>query len=196
MDHNSTYDTSEDQFIPLTFTRTTTTTTRDTIYVKINGKSVDNEETYKAKYSETLTVVATTRSGAITTLTTTTPTFCSISGMNVSILKGTGMCDIVVTSPGAGQFTSATEKISIKLMKANQNIIYESKVKPGASITLPALTRFGQKITYSGPSTSNCTLAGNFVAFRKVGACEIRANAPGLTDTYYDLWQTLSFKIR
>ena len=41
-----------------------------------------------------------------------------------------------------------------------------------------------------------CNAAIQLWISKEVGACEIRANAPGLTDTYYDLWQTLSFKIR
>lgn len=196
LDHTASYDLSEDQFVNLSFAPTpTSSVTKDTIYITINGKKIDNEENYRARYGDTLTVVATSRSGASVTLSSSTAT-CTITGNLVSVLKGTGTCLLTATSPGTTQFTGLTETISIKLAKALQNISIATNVKTGTSVTLPLVTKYGEKITYTASNTTNCALVTNVVSFRKVGACEIKANAKGSTDTYYDLWQTLSFKIR
>lgn len=197
-DHGATWDRSEDQFIPITFVGGATPSpspSTDIIKVTVNGRSLNTSVSYQVRYKDVLTLVATTRSGVTATIASLS-TGCSVSGNQVTILKGSGFCDIAVTSPGNTQYASVTSHYLFRLNPGVQKVTISNSARVGTTITLPATSNFGEKVTYTNSSTTNCTLNGNALTFNKQGACSIRATAAALADSYSALKQTISFKIR
>ena len=198
LDHANTADRSEDQFIPITFVGGATPSpnpTTDIIKVSINDRTLNPSASYQVRYKDLLTLVVTTRSGVTATIASLSAG-CSVIGNQVNILKGSGFCDIAVTSPGNSQYTAVTSHYLFRLNPALQKISVNTAVRKGTSITLPTNSNFGEKVSYASSSTKNCTLTGNTLTFNKDGACYIRATASGLADTYLALKDTLIFKIR
>jgi len=199
MDHTASTDTSEDQFIPITFAAASTTTTAlpaDTLAVKIDGMDVKENVPGKIGYRQVLTFSATSGSGTPVTLKSYTPDLCPVTGNTVTALKGTGACDIAATS--AGNSTAAAKTSHFPLMvgpgyqTANVGHI-GFKVKVGAKWTLAKTTNFGEKITYKS-LTKNCSIVGYSLKALKVGTCEISATAPG-SSNYNAYTATDSFVI-
>ena len=200
LDHKASPDRSEDQFIPISFVGSALPTSNaDVIKAYVNGKLIQPNQAVSLKNQTVFRIDATAISGAVLTYSTLSNT-CSLSGNQVTILRGTGFCEIDIYSPGNTQYASITNHYLFKLMPGIQTISVPTKVKPGTSLTLPANTNFGVKVTYEVSNTTNCSIAStptNYVlTFNKVGACNVRATAPGAPDTYSDLKQTISFKIR
>lgn len=142
-----------------------------------------------------MTFTATAESGAALRYSTTSPT-CFISGNKITILKGSGICDIAVNSPGNAQYTATTVLYFFKINLGLQKLAISTLVRKSTNITLPTTTSFGEKISYEQSSTTNCTLTGNTLTLNKVCACMIKATALAKSDTYASLNQTLVFKIR
>lgn len=196
LDHMFTGNRTEDQYLPLTFIGSSTPApTADVITARINDRSIRTSAYISVRYQDVFTINATAKSGATLTYSTTSTT-CSLAGNKVTILKGTGVCDIAVASPGNAQFTATTVHYLFKINPGQQKISVSNLVRVGTNVTLPTTTNFGEKISYEQSSTVNCTLTGNTVYFNKVGACMIKATALAKTDTYNSLNQTLNFKIR
>ena len=117
LDHTATSDTSEDQFIPLTFaasagTGSTTPTPAsgaatglgpDLLTVTANGKVLAQNVPGTISYRTPLTFVVTTGSGVKATLKSYTPDLCPVAGNVVDALKGTGACDIATMMPHMAQ---------------------------------------------------------------------------------------------
>lgn len=196
LDHMWTGNRSEDQFIPLTFIGSTTpSSTADVITVRMNDRTIKKSAYIGVRYQEVFTLSASAKSGATLTYSTTSTT-CSLSGNKVTILAGSGICDIAISSPGNSQYTAVTEHYLFKINLGLQRLTVSTSVRAGTSITLPATTAFGEKISYEQSSSGNCTLTGNTLYFNKVGACMIKATALAKNGAYSSLNQTLSFKIR
>lgn len=200
LDHTASADRSEDQFIPITFVGgATPTTTADVIRAYVGRRALEGDEALTVRYQETFTITATSRSGAPLTFSTTS-TGCYVSGNQVTVTKGFGYCDVTISSPGSGQYSAATKHYSFRLKPALQKVVVGTNVRAGTSLVLPATTNLGAKVTYDVSNTANCILTTNqnlfTLAFNKVGDCRVVATAPAMTDMYYALKQTLSFKIR
>ena len=200
LDHMATADTSEDQFIPISFIGgITPSLPSDVISALIDHRVLKSDEALKVHFGDSFTVVATARSGAALTMSTTS-TGCTVSGTTLRIIRGYGYCDLTISSPGSAQFAPAVKHYSFRLLPAEQKLTVSMNVRVGTTITLPALTNMGAKVTYDNSSTGNCELVANqgaySLTFKKVGACRIRATAPALQDSYEALKQTMSFKIR
>lgn len=185
LDHTAPTDTSEDQFIPITFaaaTATTTTTTlpADTIAVKIDGVDAKENVPGKIAYRQVVTFAATSGSGTAVTLKSYTPDLCPVTGNTVTALKGSGQCDIAATSAGSATVGPKTSHfpliVGLGVQTANVGHI-GFKVKVGASWTLAKVTNFGETITYKA-LTKNCSISGATLKAVKVGACKISATAP------------------
>jgi hypothetical protein len=121
---------------------------------------------------------------------------CAINGNEVTVLKGTGYCDIAVTSAGNSQYAGITSHFPLKLNPGAQSVTLPASGKVGSKISLSATTNFGEKITYSVNKGPNCSLKSNVLTLNKKGACAIKVSAPALTDTYNALKQTLNIKIK
>ena len=196
LDHMTSGNFSEDQTIPLVFVGSSTPSpTSDVITASINGHSIKSSGHTNVRYQDVFKIDASAKSGA-TLAYSTTSTTCSLLGNQVTILKGTGTCDVAVASPGNSQYTATTVHYIFDINLGQQKITFNPYVKVGTNLTLPINSNFGEKISYEASSTKNCTLTGNVLSFNKVGACSIKATALAKTDTYSSLNQTLSFKIR
>lgn len=196
LDHMASGDRSEDQYLPLAFVGSSTPSpTSDVITAYIDNRRIKSSSNISVRYQDVFTLNASARSGATLTYSTTSTT-CSLAGNKVTILQGSGICDVAVYSPGNAQFTPVTEHYLFRIGLGLQRLSISTNVRAGTSYTLPATTSFGEKISYEKSNTTNCTLTGNTVYFNKIGACLIKATALAKANTYQSLNQVLSFKIR
>ncbi len=189
LDHTATSDTSEDQFIPLTFAASTgagataaptaATLPADTLAVTANGKALTENVPGAIAYRTPLTFAVTTGSGAAATIKSYTPDLCPVTGNVVDALKGSGACDIAVTTLGDAMHAAKTAHFPLMLSPAVQSITTASvSVKVGKSVALTATTAFGEKITYVA-SSKNCSVKGATVKGVKAGSCSLAASAAG-----------------
>ena len=200
LDHKASADRTEDQIIPITFVgNTIPNPNSDVIRANVNGRTLSNMRAISVQNQSVFRIEATAKSGATLTYSTLSST-CSLSGNQVTILQGTGFCEVDVYSPGNTQYSAITNHYQFKLVPGYPTLSIPTRVKPGTSITLPATTKFGAKISYEISNTTNCTLATNqassVLTFNKVGACNIKATAPAMADAYVALRQNINFKIR
>lgn len=196
LDHTAPTDTSEDQFIPLTFKADSVASLpTDVISATVNGKALSAAMPLDVKYREVFKVEATAQSGSMLTYASLAPA-CAISGNEVTVLKGTGYCDIAITSPGNAQYTGVTSHYPLKLNAGMQSVKLSTSGKAGSKISLPALSNFGEKVSYTVSKSVNCTLKNNLLTLNKKGACVVKATAPASADTYAALMQSFTVKIK
>jgi hypothetical protein len=193
-DHFRTTDTSEDQFIALTFksgTPTAPTLAPDEITAMINGAALSSRTPFKLAYRGPATLSATSKAGAALTYASLAPA-CTLTGMKITALKGTGYCDIAITSAGSANAATVTAHFPIELTIGTQTI---GKVSASSTkkTKLPAATNFGQPITYLG--TGSCTTTKRVVTAKK-GTCTIVAGARGITDLYEPLNERFVIKVK
>jgi hypothetical protein len=196
LDHTAPTDLSEDQFIPLTFAADATPALPvDVITATVNDKALSSAQPLAVNYRDVFKVVATSKSGAAFTYASLAPA-CAINGNEVTVLKGTGFCDIAVTSAGNAQYSGVTAHFPLQLNAGNQTVSVAASAKAGTKLNLPVTSNFGEKVTYSVSKSANCSLSGNVLLLKKKGACAVKASAPALTDTYAALKQTINVKIK
>lgn len=196
LDHNAPTDYSEDQFIPLTFMADAAPVLpSDVITATINGKALSAAAPMAVNYRDVFKVEASATSGVALTYASLAPA-CAINGNEVTVLKGTGYCDIAITSAGNVQYSGLTSHFPLALNPGQQKVSIATSAKAGSKINLPLTSNFGEKVSYTVSKGANCSLLGNVVSLKKKGACAIKASAPALTDTYYVLKQTVSIKIK
>ena len=196
MDHTAPADTSEDQFIPLTFAAATSSSlVTDEVTATINGTTLSPATPAEVKYRDVFKLVATAKSGVAVTYASLAPA-CAINGNEVTVLKGSGYCDIAVTSAGNTQYSGTTAHFPLKLNPGVQKVNIAASAKPGSKLNLPLTTNFGESTSYSVSKNVNCSLKGNVLTLNKKGACALKVTAPGLADTYLPLKATISVKIK
>lgn len=193
-DHFRTSDTSEDQFIALSFksgSPTTPTLAPDEITAMINGVALSSRTPFKLAYRGPAILSATSKAGAALTYASLAPA-CTLTGMKITALKGTGYCDIAITSAGSATAATVTAHFPIELTVGTQSI---GKVSASSTkkIKLPAATNFGEPITYLG--TGSCTTTKRVVTAKK-GTCTIVAGARGATDLYEPLNERFVIKVK
>lgn len=196
LDHTAPTDTSEDQFIPLSFAAATgTALPADSISATVNGKTLSAAAPLDVNYRDVFKVEGIAKSGVAVTYASLAPA-CAINGNEVTVLKGTGYCDIAVTSPGNTQYSTITSHFPLKLNPGTQSVVVPTSGVHGSKITLPSTTNFGEKAIYSVSKNVNCSLKGSVLTLNKKGACTVKVKASGLTDTYLALSKTISVKIK
>jgi len=196
LDHTAPTDLSEDQFIPLTFVADAAPALpADVITATVNGKVLSPAAPLDVKYRDVFKVEASAKSGVAVTYASLAPA-CAINGNEVTVLKGTGYCDIAITSAGNAQYSTITAHFPLKLNPGAQSVAIATSGKVGAKINLPATSNFGETITYSVTKSPNCSLATNVLTLKKKGACALKASAPAMTDTYVALKKTFAIKIK
>jgi hypothetical protein len=190
-DHNATSITSEDQFIPLTFEASTapaptstaapsstpapTALPADTIDIKVAGSAVP----LSIWYETPITLQITTESGLAPKLISYVSDLCVLDGFTVKALKGTGTCDIAVSTAGNEKYGPATKHVVLTAEPATQTLNKSSAaVKVGKSVSLSGSTSFGEMIKYT-TSSKNCSVKGSTVKGLKTGSCVVSASAPG-----------------
>lgn len=200
LDHKASADRSEDQVIPITFVgNTIPNPNSDVIRAYVNSRELSNMKAISVQNQSVFRIEASAKSGATLTFSTISTT-CTLSGNQVTILQGSGFCEVDVYSPGNTQYSAITNHYQFKLVPGYSTLSIPTRVRPGTSITLPATTKFGAKISYETSNSTNCTLkttqTSSVLTFNKVGACNVKATAPAMTDSYVALRQNINFKIR
>jgi len=191
-DHTVPGDFSEDQFIPLTFKSAdaaTVTLPADEITATINGVVVSTKAPITLGYRQLSKVAATSKAGAALTYASIDPN-CALKGQEITPLKGSGECAISVTSAGNATATGVTAILPIRLTLGVQTIPAISAKK---SVTLPATTNFGQKVTYT--AKGSCSVKKNVLTTKK-GTCEMLAHAEGQAGLFEMMHKQLRFIIK
>lgn len=195
-DHTVVNDLSEDQFIPLTFKAVapgTPTIAPDEITASINGTALSTKQPFKLAYRQFAVLAAKSKSGAALTYASLAPA-CALNGMEIVALKGTGFCDIAVTSAGNATAAAVTAHFPIELTLGVQTVgdfTFPASTKAGQKLELPILTNFGEKIGYK--TTGGCSVALARATVKK-GTCKIMVTAPGKQDAYKPLKVTYTIK--
>jgi len=189
-DHTNMADHSEDQFVPFNFVAGMGSTTAvptsaatglgpDLLTVKVNGTALVQNVPGTIAYRTPLTFDVTTGSGVKTTLKSYTPDLCPVKDNVVDALKGSGICDIAVSSVGDATHGPVTAHFPLMVTPAVQKIkITAATLKVGKSVSLSATTGFGEKVTYKSASKS-CSVKGSAVKAISAGTCSVSATAPG-----------------
>jgi hypothetical protein len=193
-DHTVPNNFTEDQFIALTFKSATpapTTLAPDEITATINGMQLSSKTPLKLAYRAPAVLAATSKAGAVLTYQSLAPA-CALDSMKITVLKGTGFCDIAITSPGSSNSSSVTSHFPLELTLGTQTIgvVTASSSK---KIKLQSTTNFGEPVTYV--ATGSCTTSKNFVKAKK-GTCTIVATANGATGLYNPLNKRFTIKVK
>jgi hypothetical protein len=193
-DHTVPNNFTEDQFFALTFKAgapALNTLTPDEITATINGVALSNKSPLKLAYRDLAVLAATSKSGAVLTFNSLAPA-CALNGVKISVLKGSGFCDIAITSPGSSNSSPVTAHFPLELTLGNQSIgavaAFSSK-----KTKLPAVTNFGESVTYS--ASGSCTTS-KYVLKTKRGICTIIAKASGVADLYNPLTKKFILKVK
>ena len=196
LDHTAPTDTSEDQFIPIKFAaETAPVLPSDQITATIDGASLSTSTPFEAKYRNVYKVEASTKSGLTTTYASLAPA-CAINGNEITVLKGSGYCDIAVTSTGNSRFSGLTAHFPIKLSPGDQKVNVAAIAKLGTKMNLPVVTNFGEPISYSLSKSLICSLKSHVLTLQKKGTCNIKLTAQGLTDTYLPLNTSVNIRVK
>jgi hypothetical protein len=200
LDHTAPNDTSEDKFLPLTFTGGAVTSTTssnapaDTWIVSINGKVVTPNVPITVQYRSLVKFTVNTSSGVTTTLRSFNPNICPAYPHRIVILKGTGACDIAVVSEGDATHPAMTQHFPLILTPAVPRPDYKNYLlKVSRTAMLLKATGFGDTITYTSSSPS-CSINGNAITGVQPGKCVITATAPA-GENYLAMSKTFKIKV-
>jgi len=182
-DHTVPGNLSEDQFIPLTFKAGSVSSAKpvDEISATINGVALSSRVPTKIAYRQIAILAASAKTASALTYASLAPA-CAIKSksMSITVLKGSGYCDIAVTSPGNLEFAGVTAHFPLELIPGVQTISNISMSASARSV-LPKKTNFGELITYV--SSGSCTVSKNIIKASK-GTCTLDVTAPGITGLY------------
>ena len=193
-DHTVPNDLTEDQFIALTFkaaTPATVTLPNDEITATINGVQLSNKTPMKLAYRAPAVLAATSKAGAALTYVSLAPA-CALKDLKIIALKGSGFCDIAITSAGNTMAAAVTAHFPLELTLGTQSIAKVAATS-GKKMKLAATTNFGEKINYV--ATGSCTIAKNFISAKK-GSCTVVAAANGASDLYSAFNQRYVIKVK
>jgi hypothetical protein len=190
LDHTKPIDFSEDQFIPLSFKVTSTVPpalASDSIVATLNGVTLSTSAAIKLAYRTPATLAATSAAGAVLTFDSLAPE-CARDGMKITALKGAGLCNISISSPGTATSGAITMQYPIELTLGVQKI---PAIKIGTK--LATVTNFGEKVQYK--ASGSCQLK-NSVLSAKTGTCTVKASAPGRSELYSPLSVRVAIKVK
>ena len=188
-DHTKPADFSEDQFFPLSFKATSAAPAlaSDSIVATLNGVTLSTSIPIKLAYRTPATLAATSAAGAVLTFDSLAPE-CARDGMKITALKGVGLCNISISSPGTSTSGAITMQYPIELTLGVQKI---PTIKIGTK--LATATNFGEKVSYK--ATGTCKLK-NFALGAKKGTCTVQASAPGRSELYLPVSVRIAFKVK
>ena len=199
-DRTALADTSEDQFIPITFKATSTQPTlpADEITATLNGVELSQRKASDLGYRAVGRILATAKSGSALTFTSSTPD-CTVAKGIVTALKGSGFCNISVTSPGNTAYSAYPANYPLKLIPGIQSIAvakFPATLNKGSARGIVTETNFGSPVTYKATSINVCAIEGNLLLAKKKGFCILRASAPARADMWAPLTQIVRIKIK
>jgi hypothetical protein len=189
LDHTKPTDFSEDQFFPMSFKLTSAAPAlaSDSIVATLNGVTLSTSIPFKLAYRTPATIAATSAAGAVLTFDS-LASECARDGMKITALKGAGLCNISITSPGTATSGAITMQYPIELTPGVQFI---PAIKIGTK--LATVTNFGEKVIYK--AFGSCLIKKN-IAIAKKGMCTIEALAQGRSNLYLPLLQSKWFIVK
>ena len=198
-DHNNGTDFSEDNFIALTFKGddNTPTLVSDEFTASIGGVALSQRNPITMAYRAPGLLIFSSKSGATLTAKSYAPA-CSLVNGVVTTLKGTGACDIGVTSPGNATYGPIEVHFPIYLTPGNDGILnkaYPTSLKISKKVTLKSESLFGEKLNFKS-SSKVCRVTGNKVMALKRGTCLISITGPSVADLFAGVNTTHKIKIR
>lgn len=131
------------------------------------------------------TVSATASSGLAVTLSSSTPTICTVSEATVTLVD-LGVCTLVASQPGDETYSPApdvTQSFTIGNAERDEQIIEIvpsfGPVVGDAPFTLEVTSTAGLPVSFSSDTPLICTVNGNAVTPVATGECLITASQPG-----------------
>ena len=130
------------------------------------------------------TVSATASSGLAVSLSSGTPSVCSVTGSMVTFV-GTGVCTINADQAGDTEYATAIQAQQSFTVAKRSQLITLTSVPPssaivgGAVYTVSASASSGLQVLFSSGTPSACVVAGSTVRFIAMGTCTIDAGQPG-----------------
>jgi hypothetical protein len=198
-DHNNGTDFSEDNFIPLTFKGgdNTPTLVSDEITASIGGVTLSQSKPITMAYRAPGLLLASAKSGAALTYKSYAPACTLVDGV-VTALKGTGACDIGVSSPGNATYGPIEVHFPIYLTTGKDGILhkaYPTTLKTSKSVVLKNESLFGEKLKFK-TSSKTCRVVGSKVTALKKGTCLISITGPSVTDLFAGVKDTHKITIK
>ena len=198
-DHNNGTDFSEDNFIALTFKSgdNTPTLVSDEISASIGGVTLSQSKPITMAYRAPGLLLASAKSGAALTYKSYAPACTLVDGV-VTALKGTGACDIGVTSPGNAAYGPIEVHFPIYLKPGNDGILhkaYPTTLKIGKSVVLKSDSLFGEKLKFK-TSSKACRVSSNKVIALKKGECLVSITGPGVANLFAGVKDTHKITIQ
>jgi len=198
-DHTNGTDFSEDNFIALTFKSgdNTPTLVSDEITASIGGVALSQRNPITMAYRAPGLLLATAKSGAALTYKSYAPACTLVDGV-VTALKGTGACDIGVTSPGNATYGPIEVHFPIYLTTGTDGILhkaYPTTLKLNKSVSLKSDSLFGEKLQFK-TSSKACRVSGSKVTALKKGTCLISITGPSVTELFTGVKDTHKITIK
>jgi hypothetical protein len=119
-------------------------------------------------------------SGLAVTLTSTTPSICTISGATATLLTY-GFCGVTASVAGNNEYFAATASTSFGIGHHSQTITFAAIPTQyvGLPLTLSATASSGLAVTFTSTTTGVCTVSGTTASFVATGTCTIVASQAG-----------------
>lgn len=198
-DHTNGTDFSEDNFIALTFKsgQNVPVIPPDEITASIGGITLSQSKPITMAYRAPGLLIASAKSGSAVLVMSYAPA-CTLQNNVVTALKGTGACDIAVTSPGDKTYGPITVHYPIYLTTGIDGILhkaYPTSMKLHKSAILPNESLFGEKLKFKTAS-KNCTVYGNKVIALKKGECSISITGPSVANLFAGVKETHTITIQ
>lgn len=138
----------------------------------------------------TVTLSATASSGLPVTYSSQTPSVCTVSGNQLTVLKAGSECSVVANQDGGtdanGVNWAAADKLSqvFVVTKTTQTVQFAklpAYVLTSKTTTLPlaATASSGMPITFTAEPTTVCSIQGGNLVVLGKGACTVKAEQPG-----------------
>ena len=186
-DHTNGSDYSEDNFIALTFKSgdNTVALPADQITASIGGVALSQSKPITMAYRAPGLLLASAKSGASLTYKSYAPACTLVDGV-VTALKGTGACDIAVTSPGTATYGPITVHYPIYLATGNDGILhkaYPTAIKIHKSASLLSESLFGETLKFTA-DRKVCSVYGNKVIALRRGSCVISITGPSVANLF------------
>ena len=151
----------------------------------------------KATYGDSDQPLVFSQTGGVTTVTSTTPTVCSvINNLSVRALTA-GTCKLVASNPGNTTYKAARSVNKSFVISKAPNLLtisdfaWLSMANPTALISTTQTS--GETVLTASPS-SICTLQGKLLTAIKIGTCTVRATSP--TSLNYLAAKTVSKSVK
>ena len=198
-DRNNGADFSEDNFIALTFRSDdkTPTLVSDEITASIGGVTLSQRNPITMAYRAPGLLLASAKSGAVLTYKSSVSACTLVDGV-ITALKGTGACNISVSSPGNATYGPIEAQFPIYLTTGNDGILskaYPSTLKINKSVALKSESLFGEKLQFKSSSKA-CRVSGSKVTALKKGSCLISITGPSVTDLFAGVKTTHKITIK